>query len=83
MRFYGMSLADCKLLQLPDFYNLIESMNRIEASEQLLRIEAGSITNMKKDSREKIVNKHISIMTQEKKKIYSMDEAVRFLQNGK
>ena len=67
-----------------EFNELLETLSIISAGEQLQRIEASSFQNYKEEDRRRIFNGYSNLATSiNKKKITTMEEAVRILTNGK
>jgi len=64
-----------------DFQSFIQAMGAISAEEQLLKIEASSFHQLDVKDRKNIFSRYKHAIEGEKKKVVSMEEAVRFL-NG-
>ena len=82
IRFYGFSLLEVKLMDTLTLSEFVGAMEKIEAQEQLKQIEASSFINLNSDDRKKIYRSYASKLDI-KRETMSVDDAARWLTNGK
>ena len=81
-RFYGCSLSEINNMSTFEFSELIGAMEQLETIEQLRAIEVSAFPELDPKDKKNIHGALMSNLNTEKKTI-SMEEAVRFLTNGK